>query len=291
MTRRHLLAAPLVSFAAAAQSARPVRLSGTRLRLSLNSYSFNQPLRRGEITLFDVVEFCAAHTIEGLDATGYYFPGYPADPPAQFVRDLKRHALLNGVTIHGTGVRNDFATADEAQRTADLALTRRWIDTAAQLGATIIRVFGGRPLPAHESFDDAFPRMVAALGEAAEYGRQRGVMIGLQNHNEAIKTAAQTIRILEAVNSEWLGVVLDIGSLRQHDPYQEIEALIPYAISWQVKEFVWENGKESPVDITRLGGIIRRAGYRGWFPVETLGPGDPFQKLPPFIAKVRSIVG
>ena len=79
--------------------------------------------------------------------------------------------------------------------------------------------------------------------------------------------------------------------LRQHDPYQEIEALIPYAISWQVKEFVWENGKESPVDITRLGGIIRRAGYRGWFPVETLGPGDPFQKLPPFIATVRSIVG
>lgn len=289
MTRRHLFAAPFAPLAAAAQPARIARLTGTRLRLSLNSYSFNQPLRKGEITLFDVVDFCARHNIEGLDATGYYFPGYPADPPAQFVRDLKRHALVNGVTIHGTGVRNDFATAGAAERAADLELTKRWIDTAVALGASIIRVFGGRPLPAHETFEDAFPRMVAMLREAARYGRERGVMIGLQNHNEAIKTAAQTIRILEAVNSEWLGVVLDIGSLRQHDPYKEIEALIPYAVSWQVKEFVWENGAETAVDIARLGEIIRRAGYRGWFPVETLGPGDPFQKLPPFIAKVRSI--
>lgn len=283
MTRRHLLGTPLVAFAAAA--------APTRLRLALNAYSFNQPLRKGEISLFDVVRFCADHGIEGLDATGYYFPGYPEAPPSRFVQDLKRHALLNGVTIYGTGIRNDFATADAAQRSADLALTRRWIDVAATLGATILRVFGGRPLPAHETFEDALPRMTAMLKEAAAYGRERGVMIGLQNHNEAIKTAAETIRILKAVDSEWLGVVLDIGSLRQGDPYAEVEALIPHAISWQVKETVWVKGRETPVDIERLGKIIRRVGYRGWFPVETLGPGDPYKQLPPFIEKVRSIIG
>lgn len=283
MTRRHLLAAPVFTLAAAAQKP-------TRLRLALNTYSFNQPLRAGKITLFDVLNFCDDHQIEGLDATGYYFPGYPDTPPPQFIRDLKRHALLRGVTIYGTGVRNDFATADAARRNADLILTQRWTETAAQLGASILRVFGGRPLPAHETFDDTFPRMVEMLREAAGYGRQHGVLIGLQNHNEAIKTAAETIRLLEAVNSPWLGVVLDIGSLRQRDPYAEIEALIPHAISWQVKETVWIDGRETPVDLPRLAQVIRRVGYRGWFPVETLGPGDPFLKLPPFIEKVRAIL-
>ena len=33
------------------------------------------------------------------------------------------------------------------------------------------------------------------------------------------------IRVVKAVNSEWFSVVLDVGSLRQSDPYQEIEKL------------------------------------------------------------------
>lgn len=290
MTRRSLLASPLLAFSARAQPGRIARAPGAHLQLALNAYSFNAPLRAGALTLFDVVDFCARHQIAALDATGYYFPGYPATPPARYLADLKRHAFVQGVTIHGTGVRNDFATADAAQRAADLTLVKRWTDAAAQLGAAVIRVFGGRPLPAGETFETAFARMVPLFREAAAYGSERGVIIGLQNHNEVIKTAAQAIRIAEAVNSPWFGIVLDIGSLRQGDPYREIEALIPYAVSWQVKESVWVDGQERPVDLARLGAIIRRVGYRGVFPVETLGPGDPFEKLPPFIEKVRAIV-
>ena len=50
------------------------RVRGTALRLGLNAYSFNEPLRAGTMTLDDLVDFCAEQGFDGLDATGYYFP-------------------------------------------------------------------------------------------------------------------------------------------------------------------------------------------------------------------------
>ena len=85
------------------------RTSGTRVRLGLNAYSFNEPLRAGTMTLDDLVDYCAQQGFDGLDATGYDFPGYPNVPDDAFLHRLKRRAFLNGVTITGTGVRNDFA--------------------------------------------------------------------------------------------------------------------------------------------------------------------------------------
>ena len=121
--------------------------------------------------------------------------------------------------------------------------------------------------------------MRALRGLTRWYGKRRGVMIGMQNHDDFLKTAEETIKLVEAVDSDWFGVKLDIGSLRHHDPYEEIEKLLPYAISWQLKENVWYGEQETPTDIARVFEIIRRGGYRGWLPIETLGPGDPEAKL------------
>src|SRR5262245_42869088 len=79
------------------------RNSGVRLRIGLNAYSFNRPLMNGTMTLSDVIDYCASQNIDGLDATGYYFPGYPKVPSDEYIYDLKKKAYLNGVTISGTG--------------------------------------------------------------------------------------------------------------------------------------------------------------------------------------------
>jgi len=62
----------------------------------------------------------------------------------------------------------------------------------------------------------------APLRECADYGARQGVVIGLQNHADFIKTSEQVLRILKMVNSDWLAVNLDIGSFRIGDPYEEI---------------------------------------------------------------------
>ncbi|MCP5111459.1 MAG: sugar phosphate isomerase/epimerase, partial [bacterium] len=185
------------------------------------------------------IDFCAEFGFSGVDATGYYFPGYPKPPLDEYVYKLKRRAFINGITFGGTGVRNDFAVADAAARKRDVQLVKNWIEVAQKLGATELRVFSGREVPSGYSFDQALKWMAADFRECARYAGRHGVMLGLQNHHDFLKTAAQTIRLVDAVDSEWFAVKLDIGSLRQGDPYQEIETLTPYAVSWQIKENIW----------------------------------------------------
>lgn len=287
IARRSLLAGAAAAVAAP-RGAHAAGAPGT-VRIGLNVYSFNQPLRAGQMTLADVVDYCERHAIHALDATGYYFPGYPAAPPDEYIYALKRRAFRKGVSIHGTGVRNDFAVPDAAARQRDVQLVKDWIDVAVKLGASVIRVFSGQRVPEGHTFDGVLEWMVPHFKECAEYGRSRGVIVGLQNHDDFVKTAEETIHIVKAVDSEWFGVVLDVGSLRQRDPYEEIGRLIPYAVSWQLKENVGYGRKETPTDLAKVKAIIERATYRGYLPIETLGPGDPRVKVARFLAEVRKV--
>jgi len=267
------------------------RNAGVHVRLGLNAYSFNQPLVNGAMTLSDVVDYCAQHGIEGVDTTGYYFPGYPKAPTDEYVYALKRKAFLNGVTISGTGVRNDFAVTDAAARQRDVQMVKDWIEVASRLGAPNIRVFSGAGVPAGHTFDEVLEWMIPHFKECAEHGKRHGVIVALQNHNDFVKTAEQAIRIIDAVDSEWFGSILDIGSLRQGDPYAEIAKLVPYAVSWQLKESVGSgsgNG-EVPTDLGKVKAIIDQIGYRGFLPIETLGGGDPHVKVAAFLEQARKV--
>src|SRR5215467_8525321 len=92
------------------------------LKVSINAYSFNKLLNdairgRGEgTTLMKLLDFVAQNKFEGFDATGYFFPGYPAVPPDSYIDGLRKKAADLGVAISGTGVRNNFTTADAAVR-------------------------------------------------------------------------------------------------------------------------------------------------------------------------------
>jgi sugar phosphate isomerase/epimerase len=128
--------------------------------------------------------------------------------------------------------------------------------------------------------------MIEDLKVCAEIGRSTGVMMALQNHNDFLKTADQIIHVIESVDSEWLGLHLDIGSLTVHDPYEEIEKLVPFAINWQIKEEVTVQGEKVPSDLEKVFRIAKEAGYRGYLPLETLGDGAS-DRLPEFYARAR----
>jgi hypothetical protein len=81
---------------------------------------------------------------------------------------------------------------------------------------------------------------------------------------------------------------VDIGSLRAGDPYEEIARLAPFACTWQIKERLYRRGQEEKTDVKRVFAILRKAGYRGYAPIETLGEGDPREKVRRFLDEVRT---
>lgn len=265
----------------------PHKTFGHKFKISLNVYSFNQPLREGKIDLFDVLDFCAEHNFDAIDPTGYYFSGYPEVPSDEYINRFKRQAFLLGLDISGTGVRNDFTQADPTKRNADIELIKKWIVAAAKLGSPNLRIFAGTTAHAGHSRDEVFEWMAKDIKTCCNFAKEHGVMIALQNHNDFLKTAADVDRIIALVDSDWLGLNLDIGSYRVHDPYDEIDKNIQHAITWQIKDNVWINGKETPTNFTKLFKIIKKASYRGYLPLETLGEGDPYQKVPALLKKVK----
>ncbi|MCC6368240.1 MAG: sugar phosphate isomerase/epimerase [Bryobacterales bacterium] len=287
--RREFLARSLVLGAAGGNllEGEVRRRAGSSIRIGLNAYSFNRPLMAGKMNLHEVIDYCAEQKIDGVDLTGYYFPGYPNVPADEFIHDLKREAFVNGVTISGTGVRNDFALPDASSRRGHILLVKDWAGVASKLGASVVRVFSGREVPKAYSFEQALEWMIPAFEECAAHGKKHGVIIGLQHHDDFLKTAEETIRVVRAVNSEWFQVVLDVGSLRQGDPYEEIEKLLPYACTWQIKENVWYGKKSVPIDLPRVKAIIDKVGYRGFTPIEALGQGEPKVIVTRFLEKVR----
>jgi sugar phosphate isomerase/epimerase len=284
------------------------RCGGPRLKVSLNAYSFarllNDHLRgRGKgITLMELLDFCAKHDFDAIDPTGYYFPGYGSVregnkgvPTDAYILDFKRRAFELGIAISGTGVANDLATPDKAKRAAEVKHIKDWVEVAAKLGAPVLRVFSGPVPPGYENkWDEVAAWMVADLKECVAHAAKYGVIIGIQNHGDMLKSADEVIKLVKAVDSPWFGAINDTGYYMTPDPYVDMAKVVPYTVNWQVKQRLGGKEGTAPMDLPRLIHLIKAGGYRGYVPIETLSqPGqeyDPLTFVPAFLKEVRRAI-
>lgn len=279
--------------------------AGTTLKTSLNAYSFNVMLNdsikgRGVgVTLLQVVEFAAKCRFDGVDTTAYYFPGYPDVPPEAYIATLRRRAAELGLGISGTGIRNNFTTSDQAVRAQGVKHIKQFIEVAAKLGAPVIRVFADtqmrnqtwQTVSGGASRAEVQDWIAAALRECADHAGLFKVKIGVQNHGDFLRTGQDLMTLVKAVGSEWCGPIVDTGYFRTEDPYAEIALVAPHAVSWQIKEKPFGEESEVPVDLVRLIRIIRKSGYQGYLPIETLSPRgkpyDPYTAVPRFLKQLQ----
>ena len=292
-------AAPLAAFAQKKPGA---------LKVSLNAYSFNKLLNdairgRGEgTTLMKLLDFAAQHKFEGFDATGYYFPGYPAAPPDSHIDGLRKKAGDLGIGISGTGVRNNFTTADAAVRKQGVDHIKQYVEVAARLGAPVIRVFADTQMRAenwesvskgakHEQVQEW---IAGHLRECAEHGKKYKVRIGVQNHGDFLKTGEDLMALVKAVGSEWCGPIVDTGYFKSADPYADMALVAPHAVNWQVKQSPLGEDSDVPTDLVKLLRIVRKSGFTGYLPIETLGPRgkeyDPYTVVPAFARQLREAI-
>ena len=269
------------------------------VKLALNAYSFNDMLsgnrqtdNKPTLTLPELLDWCASQNIDAVDLTGYYFPGYPGVPTDEYIYDIKRQAFRLGIDISGTGIKNDFASPDPAVRADGVKRAKEWIIVASKLGAPVLRLFAGEIPKGYENrWDEVAGWMIDSYRECAEFGARHGVIIGIQNHGDMLKTAEQCIKVVKAVDSKWAGLILDTGNFKVEDPYRDIAAVIPYTVNWQVKESVFGINSGIPTDIPRLVKILKNSGYRGYIPVETLYEKDkannPYVLVPALMKKLQ----
>lgn len=285
-----------VASAAPAAATNPFARTGKpRLKLSLAAYSFREsfPIMRGKPTkvaaekatdMFKFIDYCAAQGCDGAELTSYFF----AEETDAYLLKLRRHAFLAGVAVSGTAIGNNFSHPKGPKLADEIATTKKWIDRAALLGAPHIRVFAGVQ-PKDFPRAEADKMVIASLAECAEYAGQRGIFLGLENH-DSIGSADTLIPMVKAVNSPWVGINLDSGNFRTADPYADFAACVPYALNVQLKVELGSGAAKKPADLKRFAQLLRAGGYQGWVALEYEAKEDPAVAVPRVLGELKPLL-
>ena len=284
-----LAALPALATSGAAAGIDPIKRKGPpRMKLSLAAYSFREALAgaKKSMTLDDFIDLASTYDLEAIEPTSYYFPE-PATP--EYCRSLRRHALLQGLAISGTAVRNTFTYAPGPQLDKEIDHVKRWVDLAAELHAPTIRIFAG-DLQKGTAEADARRWCVDAIHRACEHAATRGVILALENHGGIVSTADQLLAIVREVRSDWFGVNLDTGNFRSADPYADVERLAPYAVVVQVKTEMSTGPKtRGPADLSRIVRILRGVNYRGYVALEYEAEEPAAAAVPRYLQQLRKL--
>ena len=277
------------------------------MKLSISSYSFhrfgNGPEENRKPEFGRLIEACAGYGVEGLELLGVHFES--AEPAA--LAALKQQAFRHGVALVAVSAHHNFVVPDAAKRQAEIDKLCHWVDVAHELGAPSVRAFGGRwstrpnfsefmaargeepPLEGYTD-DDGYAWSVEAFKIASYYAGRKGVTLLLENHWGFTGDAAGVLRILKAVDSPWLKVVLDTGNFNfSADPYAEMAALAPHAATVHAKTYVGGGiYYTAELDYPRIVTLLRNAGFQGYLSLEFEGKAHPDVGIPESLATLRA---
>ena len=121
---------------------------------------------------------------------------------------------------------------------------------------------------------------------ACDYAAKKGIILGIESHGGITSKAANIVSILRQVDSPFAGCNLDISNF-QENPYEQIEACLPYATHAHIRDFYGESKK--PLDLDRVWQMFAKAGYRGYMSAEYEGAEDPMTGVPKLIEKIKTL--
>ncbi len=172
-----------------------------------------------------------------------------------------------------------FYDPDKAKRDSAVDYGRKWIDIAVKIQSPSVRqhVSGSR---------SAKPDVALAaesLGELAEYGSKRNIIVNLENDNPVAENPFFLVEVIQRVNSPYLRALPDFGnSLQgQGQEYNQraVKAMFKYAYGMaHVKDTITDEGKVYTVNLKKMFAIAKASGYKGYFSMEyDTSSGDPVQ--------------
>ena len=298
----------LISRAAEPPPAAVPPLPRSRIKLGISSYSYWH-FKTEKVGIEAVIEKTAALGAEGVDILHRQMDVDELGPldagTHAYCQKLKRHAFRAGVDLICLSIHQDFVSPNPAERHKWVAHTEKCIEIAYALGVPCIRLNSGRwktitdfnalmkargieaALPGYTD-DDAFKWCIDAIRKCLELAAKRGVILALENHWGLTSQPEGQLRILKALESPWLGALMDTGNFLE-DPYEKLSQIAPKTVFVQAKTY--EGGGEwytLDLDYHRIAKILREANYTGYVALEMEGKENPDTAVPKSLAMLRA---
>ena len=247
------------------------------LKLGCMSLSYKDEFAANKLDLEQFIERAYQLGLDGIDIHTRAF----ASLDSAYLRRIRMQAFRRGLALSYIGVSSNYGKPQD-ELVAEVATTKEWIDVAAFMGIPLVRVFAAW-IPEGDREEDVWARMMPCLEEVAAYGEEKGVVVGLHNHNHGCvtRTGKDVRRIIESVNNPYFSHILDTGQYvgspgasgqRGHeDPalnfYGSIEETAPLAVHVRCKIYRVHSGVEEWLDYPRIFEILQGVNYNGWLSV------------------------
>ena len=248
------------------------------------AYSFREYLKNGQMSMQDFIREIVKMGSVGADMTVYWFKS--TDPA--YLNDLRHLAYRSGVPFSGAACGSSMVQASAEKRHEVLEDIKKWVDVTDSLGASHLRVFGGK-LPHGPTVKQGTDWVVETMKPALEYASKKGITLGIEDHAGVTQSADVCLEIMRRVDSPYAGINLDITHFiptGSEDPYAQIKACIPYATNTHIRDH-FDDG--TPIDMDRVWSMFRDGGYKGYMSVEYEGKEDPMTGVPKLINKVKAL--
>lgn len=265
-------------------AAPPSEKSMARLFPGCCAYSFRKYLKTGQMTYPDFIREIVKMGSTSADMTVYWFKS--TDPG--YLDNLRHLAFKSGVPFSGAACGSSMVQASPAKRRQILADIKKWVDVTDRLGASHLRVFGGK-LPPGATIKQGTNWVVETLKPAAEYAGKRGITLGIEDHGGVTQSAEVCLEIMHRVDSPYAGINLDITHFiptPSMDPYAQIKACVPYATHAHIRTH-FDNG--TPIDMDRVWRMFRDSGYKGYLSAEYEGKEDPMTGVPKLMNTIKAL--
>ena len=178
-----------------------------------------------------------------------------------------------------------FPLGDEGGEQAALAVTRRHLAAAAELGADCLMLLpGGAPALSWEEATGRVLPLLEALLPAAEACRVRLALeptSQLRMDLAFVHSFDEALDVVDAIGSPWLGVVLELNNAWiERRLYDNIRTRTDRIGVVQVSDFKIGTTTASErvvmgdgdIPLGRILGALAAAGYDRWYDIELLGP-------------------
>ncbi len=204
------------------------------------------------LSLIDLPAAAAGHGIGTLELCHFHFPS----TDEAYLAELRAAIRDAGGDLFSVLIdTGDLTHSDPGVRARDLATIERWVDVAAAVGASGVRVAAGMSAVDVEL-------SLAGLMRLAAYGKTRGVQVFTENW-KAYDTAADELARILGDAEQRIGLCLDFGNAQGPDKAAVIQRLASLATSLHVKA---ERGGDGTVDERDLAACLRpvvEAGFTG----------------------------
>jgi sugar phosphate isomerase/epimerase len=174
---------------------------------------------------------------ELLSEAGYFHSVSMLDDPLRIKRACQRAGVkLSGLSAHTPLTKPEIGTE----------YLKQAIRFAAECGAPVVNTDEG-PKQGWSTEEEDFVLMRYTLMEASKVAEPRGILIGIECHQQYSKHPDGLDRIQKLVKSPSIGINFDTGNafLCGHDPYQWLKRVVKRLVHLHAKDIsVQQSGSE-----------------------------------------------